>query len=179
MEKQTTLSQEPQNTGQALAESSTAPLLFDIQKDPYNHMIRLVFNRWKPFLLHAIAVDHGTHFSRFSRQLPISQKVLSQNLRDLQKDGLIYRIVQPETPPRVVYQLTKTGESLIELLNQVYAWGWQDMKRKGMTIDALGEMWHGYREPEQTVMEHPFCKKTNRTAVVSETQIIDESVTER
>ena len=135
-----------------------AETVFDIQKDPYNHMMRLVFSRWKPFILRAIAVDGGTYFSRFFKQLPITQKVLSQNLKDMQEDGLIYRNVLPEIPPRVEYRLTKEGKSLIGLLDMIYDWGWNDMKSKGMPIDALGEMWHGYREPDESVMNQPYYK---------------------
>lgn len=130
--------------------------VFDISQDPYNHMIRLVFGRWKPFILRAIAIDDGTYFSRFFKQLPISQKVLSQNLRDMQADELIYREVLPEVPPRVVYHLTDSRKALIGLLDLVYDWGWNDMKRKGLPVDILGEMWHGYREPEPDLMNNPF-----------------------
>lgn len=130
--------------------------VFDITCDPYNHMMKLVFSRWKPFILRAIAVDDGTYFSRFFKQLPISQKVLSQNLKEMQEDDLIYRNVLPEVPPRVEYRLTQTGKSLIVLLDLVYDWGWNDMKRKGMEIDILGEMWHGYREKDPKLMDKPF-----------------------
>lgn len=129
---------------------------FDITKDPYNHMMKIVFSRWKPFILRAIAVDDGTYFSRFFKQLPITQKVLSQNLKDMQADELIYRDVLPEVPPRVVYHLTPTGRTLIGLLDLVYDWGWNDMKRKGLPVDILGEMWHGYREPDPELMDKPF-----------------------
>lgn len=130
--------------------------VFDITQDPYNHMIRLIFSRWKPFILRAISIDDGTYFSRFFKQLPISQKVLSQNLRDMQADELIYREVLPEVPPRVVYHLTETGKTLIGLLDLVYDWGWNDMKRKELPVDILGEMWHGYRSPDPELMNNPF-----------------------
>lgn len=139
------------------AEGDSEPV-FDIQKDPYNHMMRVVFSRWKPFILRAIAIDNGTYFSRFFKQLPITQKVLSQNLKDMQEDGLVYRNVLPEIPPRVEYRLTKEGRSLIGLLDLVYDWGWNDMKSKGLPIDALGEMWHGYREKDEKIMYQPYYK---------------------
>lgn len=139
--------------------TETAPpgeAVFDINCDPYNHMMELVFSRWKPFILRAIAIDNGTYFSRFFKQLPISQKVLSQNLKEMQEDELIYRNVLPEVPPRVEYRLTQTGKTLIGLLDLVYDWGWNDMKRKGLPIDILGEMWHGYREKDPQLMDKPF-----------------------
>lgn len=135
-------------------------MVFDISKDPYNHMMRVVFSRWKPFILRAIHIDKGTYFSRFFKQLPISQKVLSQNLKDMQEDGLIYRMVLPEVPPRVEYRLTNEGKSLIGLLDMVYDWGWNDMKSKGLPIDALGEMWHGYREKDERIMYQPYYRTT-------------------
>jgi DNA-binding HxlR family transcriptional regulator len=134
--------------------------LLDIAQDPYTHVMRVVFSRWKPFLLRAMTFDEGetTHFSRFTKQLPISQKVLSQNLRQLEEDGLIERTVLPTTPPQVEYRLTEAGKSLVPLLQEVYRWGWEDMKRKGLPIDTLGEMWHGFREPDEALMEHPYKK---------------------
>lgn len=133
-------------------------LEFDIRKDPYNFMNRLVFGRWKPFILRAMDFDEGnlTHFARFTKQLPISQKVLSQNLREMEADGLIYRTVIPEVPPRVEYHLTEVGRSLMPLLDAIYDWGWHEMKRQGLPIDALGEMWHGYRERDEELMRHPY-----------------------
>lgn len=149
---------------EAKMDLSQPPEVFDIAKDPYNHMIRVIFNRWKPFLLRAIAIDDGTYFSRFFKQLPIAQKVLSQNLRDMQEDGLIYRNVIPEIPPRVEYRLTDVGWSLIGLLDLIYDWGWNDMKSKGLPIDALGEMWHGYRAADDEKMHQPFCGKNPKKA---------------
>lgn len=75
--------------------------------------------------------------------------MLSQNLKELQEDELICRIVLPEVPPRVMYKLTDTGKMMIGVLDLVYDWGWKDMKRKGLPVDALGEMWHGYRKRER------------------------------
>lgn len=145
-------------------EAPEEELIFDISQDPYNHMMRVVFCRWKPFILRAMDFDEGklTHFSRFTKQLPITQKVLSQNLRQLEEDGLVYRTVIPVTPPQVEYRLTEAGKNLIPLLDQVYKWGWEDMKRKGLKIDALGEMWHGFRAPDEELMRHPYKRSYNK-----------------
>ena len=139
----------------------TGSLEFDIRKDPYNFMSRLVFSRWKPYILRAMDFDEDnlTHFAQFTKQLPISPKVLAQNLREMEKDGLIFRTVLPQTPPQVEYRLTDVGRSLIPLLDAVYDWGWREMNRRGMPIDALGEMWHGYRERDPELMRHPYKTK--------------------
>ena len=133
-------------------------MILDIRKAAYNYVMRVVFCRWKPFILQAMDTDEVTNFSRFIKQLPITQKVLSQNLKALEQDGLVVRTVIPDTPPRTEYRLTDRGRSLIPLLDQVYAWGWNVMKEENMPIDALGEMWHGYRKKEDDVMLHPYKK---------------------
>ena len=132
---------------------SEKPMIFDIHRDPYNHMSRMLFGRWKPFLLMAMAFDEGkTNFSDFVRQLPISNKVLAENLRAMEADGLITRTVVDDTPPRTEYRLTETGRSMVPILRTVYDAGWRDMTAKGLPIDCLGEMWHGYRERDDRLM---------------------------
>ena len=86
---------------------------------------------------------------------PITQKVLSENLRQLEADGLIYRTVLPTTPPQVEYRLTPAGKGLVPLLDHIYDWGWEEMQRRKLPIDALGEMWHGHRAPDEKFMESP------------------------
>lgn len=134
-------------------------LEFDIRKDPYSHMMRILFCRWKPFILMAMVFDGGkTNFSDFACQMPISHKVLTENLRAMEADGLVCRTVVPDTPPRTEYRLTEAGLALVPLLRAVYDAGWKDMTAKGMPIDVLGEMWHGYRERDEKLMYRPYKK---------------------
>ncbi len=130
---------------------------FDIRQDPYNHMARMLFGRWKPFILMAMFFDEGkTNFSDFAKQLPISHKVLTENLRAMEADGLLTRTTVPDTPPRTEYRLTETGLAMVPLLRAVYDAGWKDMTAKGLPVDALGEMWHGYRERDPELMYRPY-----------------------
>ncbi len=133
-----------------------------IKNDPYFHVMKVFLNRWKPLIIKAMDFDKSTRFNRFTRQLPISHKVLTANLRELEQDGIIERVAFHETPPRVEYKLTETGITIIPILETLYDWGWNDMKRKGLQIDPLGEMWHGYREPDISAMDAPF-KKDKKT----------------
>ena len=137
-------------------------LIFDIHQDPYNYVMRTVFCRWKPFILRAMDFDGYTNFARFTKQIPISEKVLSQNLKQLEKDGLVYRTVIPTIPPQVEYRLTERGKSLMPILDAVYEWGWERMREEGLPIDALGEMWHGFREPDEKLMSHPYRKTCHK-----------------
>ena len=130
-------------------------------EDCYDYCRRVFFNRWKPRIIHAIQFDNDcTRFSRFTRQLPISEKVLAQNLRELEEDGIITRTVYPETPIRVEYHLTPAGKSLCALLDAIYDWGWHLMRQCGLDIDPLGEMWHGYREKDERIMYQPYYRTT-------------------
>lgn len=132
---------------------------FPFGEDCYEYCRRVFFNRWKPRLIHAIQADNNcTRFSRFTRQLPITEKVLTQNLRELEEDGIITRTTYPEMPPRVEYHLTEAGQEVCELLHRIYDWGWRDMRRRGLPIDPLGEMWHGYREADESFMDAPQKK---------------------
>ncbi len=129
-----------------------------VEHDPYTFVMKVFCTRWKPFLIHAIAFDDCTRFNKFTKQLPISEKVLAQNLKELEADGVITRTVYPEIPPRVEYRLTELGRTICPLLDALYDWGWHEMKRRGLPIDPLGEMWHGYRERDEALMQEPHRK---------------------
>lgn len=132
---------------------------FPFGEDCYDYCRRVFFSRWKPRIIHAIDFDNDcTRFSRFTRQLPITEKVLTQNLRELEEDGIITRTVHPEVPPRVEYHLTEVGKELCTILDSLYHWGWKEMHRRGLPVDPLGEMWHGYRPQDETFMNSPHKK---------------------
>ena len=128
-------------------------------EDPYRFVQRMFVSKWKPFLLTALYFDtDSTRYGRFSSVLPITDKVLTENLRELEADGLIMRVVYPEVPPRVEYRLTDVGKSTIPLLFSLYDWGWNEMRRRNMQIDRRGQMFHGYLEPDEEIMQMPIEK---------------------
>ncbi len=124
---------------------------FDLENDPYHHMIKIVCNKWKPVLIRAIDFEEGNYsrFSRFTKQLPITERVLARNLRELERDGILYRTVYPEVPLRVEYRLTETGKSLCPILDAMFKWGREDMIRKNIEINPMGEIKHGYRKIDE------------------------------
>ena len=129
-------------------------------EDCYDYCRRVFFNRWKPRIITAIYFDKDcTRFSRLTRQLPITEKVLTQNLRELEEDGIINRTIYPEVPLRVEYHLTEQGKRLYDILMRIYDWGWNSMTARGLPIDPLGEMWHGYREKDEELMEAPIRRQ--------------------
>jgi DNA-binding HxlR family transcriptional regulator len=86
-------------------------------------VLELFAVKWISMVIYALA--HGTSRpSELQRQLPgISKKMLTQTLRDLERDGLVKRKVYPVVPPMVEYSLTSLGEVFVEPIATLYDWG--------------------------------------------------------
>lgn len=93
------------------------------QACPTEATLAVIGGRWKvPILWNLFATTH--RFGELSRQLPgVTQKMLTQQLRELEGDGLVHRKVYPEVPPRVEYSLTTLGTSLEPVLRSLTDWG--------------------------------------------------------
>lgn len=90
---------------------------------PFIFAISLMGKRWKPAILWKMT-EGCYRFGEFKRAIPqISEKMLTQHLRELETDKLITRTIYPEMPPRVEYALTKLGASLQPILEQLNNWG--------------------------------------------------------
>ncbi|TWH48394.1 HxlR family transcriptional regulator [Sporomusa sp. KB1] len=83
---------------------------------------RLVTGKWKFTILWRLS--EGTRrFSELQKQIPdISQGILTQQLRELERDGIVFREIYKEVPPKVEYSLTDIGQSFIPILNDVFGW---------------------------------------------------------
>ncbi|MER5260691.1 helix-turn-helix domain-containing protein [Actinosynnema sp. NPDC002837] len=92
----------------------------------------VVSGKWKSLILWELA-EHGVRrFAQLRRGLPgVSEKMLVQQLRELEEDGLVHREVFPEVPPRVEYELTEHGVSLNEALAALGVWGTARIERIG------------------------------------------------
>lgn len=90
---------------------------------PVEVTLTLMDNRWKTLILRDLLT--GTkRFSQLKKSLcGISQKVLTQNLRAMEANGIVSRKIFAEVPPRVEYSLTSTGRSLSPVLNILAQWG--------------------------------------------------------
>jgi DNA-binding HxlR family transcriptional regulator len=79
--------------------------------------------KWKTVVLWYIMRGRN-RFSELKKVIPdITEKMLSLQLKQLEKDGIITRHIFPEVPPRVEYELTPSGRSLNTLINEMAAWG--------------------------------------------------------
>ena len=113
--------------------------------------LKLVCGKWKLLILWELS--HGTR--RFSDLLKnikgVSQKVLTQSLRTMESDGLIFRHVYAEIPPRVEYEVTPVAEDLAKILDIMGNWGMKYLNEKGHTQ----EWTHNARSPAKTAETAP------------------------
>lgn len=92
--------------------------------------------RWRPVIL--AHLKEGVHrYGQLRRRMPgVSDKVLTQRLRELEADGLVERTVNAEpVPPQVTYRLSAVGETLAPVLRALHDWGAQHARRTGATIE--------------------------------------------
>jgi len=90
---------------------------------PVTATIALIGGRWKTIILFVLS-DHTRRFGEIAARMPsISRKVLTEQLKELEADGLISREQFREIPPRVEYSLTDLGKSLSPVLDEMAAWG--------------------------------------------------------
>jgi DNA-binding HxlR family transcriptional regulator len=97
------------------------PTVFDSQYGS-RQVLDLLAEKWTTLILYALAFGVKRH-GEIKREIEgISQKMLTRTLRNLERDGLVKRIVYDVVPPRVEYALTPLGETLSELLKDICTW---------------------------------------------------------
>src|SRR5690242_19330577 len=85
--------------------------------------VKFLEGRWKLVILFHLFGGKKLRFSDLERAIPaISQKMLVQQLRQLEHDGIVARIVHPQVPPKVEYHLTDWGQSLCPALDELLTW---------------------------------------------------------
>ena len=91
---------------------------------PVATTVQLIGNKWKLLIIRNLIYNRTQRLCDFIKTIPaISKKVLTDNLRALEYDGLIEREVFAEVPPRVEYTLSPIGKSLKPILDAMYDWG--------------------------------------------------------
>ena len=91
---------------------------------PVETSLELLSGKWKPRILWKLHQEGVLRFGEFRRALPdITAKMLTQQLRELERDGLVNRKVYPQVPPKVEYSLSVFGETLKPVLDVIAEWG--------------------------------------------------------
>ncbi|WP_456100949.1 winged helix-turn-helix transcriptional regulator [Prevotella histicola] len=96
---------------------------------PIRNVLSRVGDKWSMLVLFTLESNNNQRFKELQRNIPdISQKMLTITLKMLEADGLILRVAFSEIPPRVEYSLTKKGESLLPLINNLISWASDNME---------------------------------------------------
>ena len=98
--------------------------MVSVKECPVTHCIRVVGGKWKPLILWHIKEHSVRRYNQLMRDIPsITQKMLTQQLRALEFDGILTRTVYPVVPPKVEYRLSEYGETVLPVLNEMARWG--------------------------------------------------------
>ena len=99
----------------------------DFSETGYSYTLSLISGKYKPIILYCLMEYEPVRFNQMQRYLGrVADKTLSQNLKELERDGLIHRKMYAEVPPKVEYTLTERGSSLVKVLDQLCEWGTQN-----------------------------------------------------
>lgn len=98
-------------------------LIMKYKECPIMCTLEVIGGKWKPILLHYLR-DAPRRTGELQRLVPqASAKVLTDQLRELERDGIIVRTVHSQVPPRVDYAMTESGRTLIPVLDSMCQWG--------------------------------------------------------
>jgi DNA-binding HxlR family transcriptional regulator len=95
---------------------------------PVVYCMNIIGGKWKPSVIHMIRTDRNRYSILLKNITEISKQTLTNQLRELETDGIIERIIYPEIPPRVEYTITDYGKTLLPIIDSMYKWGIQNMK---------------------------------------------------
>lgn len=99
-------------------------IVFDEYTCPITATMKVLGGKWKPILINAIYFTAPARFGELKRSVNgITQSMLTQQLRELEEDGIISRKIYAEIPPRVEYTLTEFGLTLSPILQSMAKWG--------------------------------------------------------
>ncbi|MBE1533929.1 winged helix-turn-helix transcriptional regulator [Actinomadura algeriensis] len=100
----------------------------------------VVGGKWKGLILWELDERGTRRFAELRRALPgVSEKMLTQHLREMEQDGLVHRTVYAEVPPRVEYGLTEHGRALNKALEPLGDWGRERIRRENHEMVSHAE----------------------------------------
>jgi DNA-binding HxlR family transcriptional regulator len=103
---------------------------------PLDELLAIIGGKWKVIILWHLQ-EGMMRFSELRKKMPgITQKMLTQQLRDLEHQQMVIRKVYAEVPPRVEYQLTEKGKQIKPLLHQMQLWSTQNLAAESVLDQA-------------------------------------------
>ncbi len=104
---------------------------------PIETLVHVLNGKWKPMILWHL-IESTKRFNDLEKLIPdVSQKMLTQHLRDLEREGIVDRKVYPTVPPKVEYSLSEYGQTLIPVAEVMCAWGENHNKRKYAELGVI------------------------------------------
>ncbi|MEM6254904.1 MAG: helix-turn-helix domain-containing protein [Cyanobacteria bacterium P01_D01_bin.156] len=104
-------------------QKKTRHVVYNLPACPVEATLELIGGKWKGIVLYHL-LDRRMRFNELQRQIGcVTQRMLTKQLRELESSGLVNRMVYPEVPPRVEYELTEAGRTLEPLLIALKTWG--------------------------------------------------------
>lgn len=101
---------------------------FNPHNCPVTHCLNKIGGKWKILIIYAIS-KNVNRFSMLQKAIPvISKQMLVNQLRELEQDKIIDRIIYAEIPPKVEYKVTEHGMSLLPVISVLQEWGIKDMQ---------------------------------------------------
>lgn len=108
----------------------------DIDECPVTATLGVIGGKWKLLIIYLISNDIN-RFGKMSLMLKdISKQMLTTQLRELEEDGIVERVIYPEIPPRVEYFLTERGTALLSICREMKEWGMKYMMEKELSAET-------------------------------------------
>ncbi|MEI7027109.1 winged helix-turn-helix transcriptional regulator [Paenibacillus sp. y28] len=93
--------------------------------------LHIIVGKWKPIIIMRLLFQGTFRFNELKRTLPgITTKTLTAQLRELEEEDIIERVIYPQIPPKVEYSITEYGRSLMPVLDSLHNWGTAHLQRK-------------------------------------------------
>ena len=95
----------------------------EIKACPVTYTMSIIGGKWKVIILYLISLKMNRFGIMLKTMMGVSKYILTKQLRELEKDEVISRVIYPEVPPRVEYFLTEKGKSLLPIISSMETWG--------------------------------------------------------
>jgi DNA-binding HxlR family transcriptional regulator len=98
----------------------------DVNARPFQYTLSLIGGKWKMQIIFWLGKKEVLRYGELKKMLgPITHKMLSNQLKELEQDGLVLRKEYPQVPPKVEYRLSESGNSLTPVMKAICMWGYE------------------------------------------------------